>query len=83
MLSISSSDVIRKPSYVTQPKEITMVKDAKQNTIKSIIFPYELYKNIRERLENELYLVQNADALSRKSYEAFLAIDEAGAEDLG
>ncbi len=83
MLSISSSDVIRKPSYVTQPKEVTMVKDAKQNTIKSIIFPYELYKNIRERLEDELYLIQNADALARKSYEAFLAIDEAGAEDLG
>ena len=82
MFSITSSDVIKKPSYVTQPKEVTFVEDAKRHVIKSVILPYELYEKIREQLEDEIYLMQNREALSQKSYEDFLEIEEAGAKDL-
>ena len=82
MFSITSSDVIKKPSYVTQPKEVTFVEDAKRHVIKSVILPYELYEKIREKLEDEIYLMQNREALSQKSYENFLEIEDAAAEDL-
>ncbi len=82
MFFISASDIIKKPSYVTQPKEITFVEDAKRHVIKSVILPYDLYEKIREKLEDEIYLMQNKEALSQKNYESFLEIEEAGAEDL-
>ena len=82
MFFINASDVIKKPSYVTHPKEITFVEDAKRHVIKSVILPYDLYEKVREKLEDEIYLMQNKEALSQKSYESFLEIEEAGAEDL-
>ena len=82
MLSISASDVVKKPSYVTRPEEVTFVKDAKRGIVKSVILPYALYEKIKERLEDEIYLMQNKAALDKESYEAFSAIDDAGAEDL-
>ena len=60
MFFISASDIIKKPSYVTQPKEITFVEDAKRHVIKSVILPYDLYEKIREKLEDEIYLVNRA-----------------------
>ncbi len=81
MITISSSDVIKKPSYITNPKEITIVEDAKKHIIKSIVIPYDLYEKIREKIEDELYLLENKEALSEKSYKEFLEIEEVS-EDL-
>jgi len=76
MLTITSSDIIKKPSYITQPKDITFVEDAKKHIIKSVVMPYEMYKFLQEKIEDELYIYQNKDALSQKSYDEFLEIEE-------
>ncbi len=80
MIKISSSDVIKKPSYITNPKEITIVEDAKKHIIKSVVLPYELYEKIKEKLEDEIYLMENKDALSETSYKEFLEIEEISEE---
>ena len=81
MIKISSSDVIKKPSYITNPKEITMVEDAKKHIIKSVVLPYALYEKIKEKIEDEIYLAENRDALSESAYKEFLDI-ETVSEDL-
>ena len=81
MITINASDVIKKPSLITQPKEITFIQDAKRHITKSVVLPYDLYEKIREKIEDELYLSQNADALDASAYREFLEIEEV-AEDL-
>lgn len=76
MITIASRDVIRKPSYITAPKDITFVEDAKKHIIKSVVFPYELYEQLREKIEDEIYLIQNKKALNKESYNDFLEIEE-------
>ncbi len=81
MITINSSDVIKKPSLITQPKEITFIQDAKKHITKSVVLPYELYEKIKETIEDELYLSQNADALNTRAYKEFLEIEDV-VEDL-
>lgn len=81
MIVINSSDFIKKPSYITQPADITFVEDAKKHITKSVVIPYSLYEKLKEKIEDELYLLQNQNALSQKSYEDFLEIEEV-VEDL-
>ncbi len=76
MLYINSSDVIKKPSYITKPQEITFIEDAKQHIIKSVVLPYELYKKFQTIIEDELYLMENKKALSKESYNEFLEREE-------
>lgn len=76
MITISSSDVIKKPSYVTRPKEITFIEDMKKHVIKSVVLPYELYERVREKIEDEMYLMRNAKALGEEAYKEFLEIEE-------
>ena len=76
MLTINSSDFIKKPSYITKPEDITFVQDAKKQLIKSVIIPYELYKNLQEIIEDEFYIMRNAKALSKQAYDEFLEIEE-------
>ena len=76
MITISSSDIIKKPSYVTRPKEITFIEDMKKHVIKSVVLPYELYERVREKIEDEMYLMRNAKALGEEAYKEFLEIEE-------
>lgn len=76
MIIISSSDIIKKPSYVTKPTDITFVEDMKKHIIKSVVLPYELYERVREQIEDEMYLMNNAKALGKDAYDAFLATEE-------
>ena len=76
MLRISSSDIIKKPSYVTRPEDITFVEDMKKHVIKSVVLPYALYERVREIIEDEMYLMRNAQALGKNSYEEFMEIEE-------
>jgi hypothetical protein len=82
MLTISSSDVIKKPSFITRPTEITLVEDAKQHIARSVVIPYKLYEKLKDKIEDELYLMNNQDALSKEVYNDFLEI-ETVAEELG
>ncbi len=81
MLTISSSDIIKKPSYITRPEDITFVEDMKKHIIKSVVLPYELYERVHEKIEDEMYLMRNSEALDNASYEEFKLIEEA-VEDL-
>lgn len=81
MLTISSSDIIKKPSYITRPEDITFVKDMRKHIIKSVVIPYELYERVHEKIEDEMYLMRNSKALDKVSYEEFKLIEEA-VEDL-
>ena len=80
MLIVSSSDIVKKPSYVTKPTEITFIKDAKKHITKSVVLPYELYEKVKEKIEDELYLMNNKKALSKEAYEEFLEIEQISEE---
>lgn len=75
MITISSSDIIKKPTYITRPTDITFVEDAKQHITRSVVLPYELYEKLQEKIEDELYLMKNKDALNKKAYEEFSEIE--------
>jgi len=81
MITISSSDIIKKPSYITRPEEITFVEDMKKHVIKSVVLPYELYERVREKIEDEMYLMRNTKALGKEAYDEFLEREEV-VEDL-
>ncbi len=76
MLTIASRDIIRKPSYITAPTDITFVEDAKKHIIKSVVFPYDIYEQLKEKIEDELYIIQNKKALSKESYDNFLNTED-------
>lgn len=76
MISINSSDIVKKPSYVTNPADITFIRDAKKQITKSVVIPFALYEKLREKIEDELYIMKNEKALSQASYDAFLEIEE-------
>ena len=76
MITISSSDIIKKPSYITRPKEITFVEDMKKHVIKSVVLPYDLYERVREKIEDEMYLMRNTEALGKEAYGEFLETEE-------
>jgi len=75
MITINSSDIIKKPSYITRPTDITFVEDAKKHITKSVVLPYELYERIKEKIEDEVYLMNNKNALGDSSYKEFLEIE--------
>ena len=81
MITISASDIIKKQSYITRPTEITIVEDAKKHIKRSVVLPYELYERVKEKIEDEVYMMNNQKALSKKSYEEFLET-ESISEDL-
>lgn len=80
MLIVTSSDIVKKPSYVTRPTDITFVEDAKKHITKSVILPYELYKKVKEQIEDELYLMNNKQALSKNANDEFLEIESVSEE---
>ncbi len=80
MIIISSSDVIKKPSYITRPTDITLVEDAKKHIKRSVVLPYALYEKVKEKIEDEVYMMNNKQALSKKSYDEFLEIESVNEE---
>lgn len=81
MIIISSSDIVKKPSYITRPTEITFVEDAKQHITRSVVLPYALYERVKEKIEDEIYLFNNQKALSASANDEFMQI-EPTVEDL-
>ena len=82
MKYITVSDVVKKPSIVTNATEVTLIEDAKRHIAKSVVIPYALYEKVRTKLEEELYLLENARALDNDAYREFLEIENV-VEDLG
>ncbi len=74
MITISSNDISKKTSFITKPTDIIFIEDKKHIT-KSVILPYELYEKVKEKIEDELYLMNNKKALSKNAYEEFLDIE--------
>ncbi|WP_457594011.1 hypothetical protein [Hydrogenimonas sp.] len=83
MKHITVSDVVKKPSIVTNATEVTLIEDAKRHIAKSVVIPYAIYQKLKDRMDEELYLLENAEALGLEAYGEFEEVDEAGAEDLG
>lgn len=75
MITINSSDFIKKPSYITKPADITFVEDTKQHITKSVVLPYALYEKLKEKIEDELYIMNNKKALSNEAYQEFLELE--------
>jgi len=75
MITISSSDIVKKPSYVTRPTDITFIEDAKKHVLRSVVLPYELYEKLKEKIEDEVYMMNNQKALSKESNNEFLEIE--------
>ncbi len=75
MITITSSDIIKKPSYITRPTDVTFIEDAKKHIIKSVVLPYSLYEKLREKIEDEVYMMNNTNALSNQAYKEFLDIE--------
>ncbi|MDD2652262.1 MAG: hypothetical protein PHX44_04345 [Sulfurimonas sp.] len=75
MITISSSDVIKKPSHVTNPIDITFIEDAKKHITKSVVLPYALYERLKEKIEDEVYIMNNKKSLSDSAYKEFLDIE--------
>jgi len=81
MKHITVSEVVKRPSIVTNATEVTLIEDAKRHIAKSVVIPYSLYEKVRTKLEEELYLLENTQALNTEAYQEFLEIESA-AEDL-
>ena len=81
MLSITANDVVKKPSYVTNPNDITFIEDVKKHIVKSVVLPYSVYEKIKEQIEDEIYLMQNKKALSKTAKKEFEIIEDSYIQD--
>ena len=64
MLVVSTSEIVKKPTLISQPNEITLIEDARKHEPRSVLLPYVLYERIKEKIEDDVYLFNNAKALS-------------------
>ncbi len=76
MITVSTSDIVKKPRLISAPEEITMIEDARSHTPKSVLLPIELYEMVKEKIEDELYLYKNTKALGMKFEESEEVIAE-------
>jgi hypothetical protein len=66
MITISTSDIVKKPRLISSPEDITLIEDARSHTPRSVLLPIELYEKLKEKIEDELYLYKNAKALGAR-----------------
>ncbi|MFZ3052871.1 MAG: hypothetical protein WA099_05630 [Sulfuricurvum sp.] len=82
MTTVTTTDILRHPALLNAIDGITLIEDGRRHEPKSVLLPYALYQKVRERIEDELYLMSNQKALSTEAYKEFLEIEEV-IEDLG
>ncbi|WFE67721.1 hypothetical protein P8S54_05640 [Thiomicrospira sp. R3] len=80
MQIVNSSDILRKPALLSS-SEILYIEDGRKHVLKSVLLPIDLYETVREQIEAELYLRENARALGADAYTEFTEI-ETVVEDL-
>jgi len=78
MITISTSEIVKKPRLISAPDDITLIEDARKHEPRSVLLPYDLYQRIREKIEDEVYLFNNAKALAKPFDEPEDAIEELG-----
>jgi hypothetical protein len=71
---VNSSDILRKPALLSS-SEVLYIEDGRKHMLKSVLIPIDLYELVREQIEAELYLRENAKALGAQAYEAFKEIE--------
>ena len=76
MITISTSEIVKKPRLISAPDDITLIEDARKHEPRSVLLPYDLYLRIREKIEDEIYLYKNAKALGVAFDEPEEAIEE-------
>jgi len=77
---VTSSDILRKPALLSSD-QVLFIEDGRKHVLKSVLLPIDIYQRVRELVEAEIYLRENAQALGEESYAEFLAI-ETVVEDL-
>ncbi|WP_028949824.1 hypothetical protein [Sulfurihydrogenibium subterraneum] len=83
MKTLTIKEAVKKPSNISNPKEITYILDSKEKKIKSVIIPYEIYLKVKEELEAEEFLKRNYKTLmSEENYQIFKETTDNVAEDL-
>lgn len=82
MFTVSTSDIVRKPRLISHPSQVTLVEDGRKHEPRSVVLPYALYERLRQQIEDEIYLSENAKALGAQAQEEFEAIEPV-VEDLG
>jgi len=82
MTTVTTTDILRHPALLNAIDGITLIEDGRKHEPKSVLLPYALYQKVREKIEDELYLMGNQKALGTEAYKEFVEI-EVIVEDLG
>lgn len=76
MTTVSTTEISRKPSLISSPRGITIIEDGRKHEPKSVLLPYEFFLRIREKIEDEIYLEENREALSKPFNESEEVVGE-------
>lgn len=76
MTTVTTTDILRHPALLNATDGITLIEDGRRHEPKSVLLPYALYQKVQERIEDELYLMNNQKALGTEAYQEFLEIEE-------
>jgi hypothetical protein len=71
---VTSSDILRKPALLSSD-QVLFIEDGRKHVLKSVLLPIDIYQRVRELVEAEVYLRENALALGSESYDEFLTIE--------
>jgi hypothetical protein len=71
---VTSSDILRKPALLSSD-QVLFIEDGRKHVLKSVLLPIDIYQRVRELVEAEVYLRENARALGAESYDEFLTIE--------
>lgn len=80
MTTVTTTDILRHPALLNATDGITLIEDGRRHEPKSVLLSYALYTKVKERIEDELYLMSNQKALGTDAYKEFLAIEEISEE---
>lgn len=80
MTTVTTTDILRHPALLNAADGITLIEDGRRHEPKSVLLSYALYAKVKERIEDELYLMSNQKALGSDAYKEFLAIEEISEE---
>ncbi len=83
MKTLTVKEAVKKPSNISNPKEITYIVDSKEKKIKSVVIPYDIYVKVKEELEAEEFLKRNYKTLmNEENYKEFRETTDKASEDL-
>lgn len=60
---VTSSDILSKPALLSSD-QVLFIEDSRKHVLKSVLLPIDIHQRVCELVEAELYLRENAQALS-------------------